>query len=104
MPTAAISPSDWEKFILPVVEEHTVPSIVFYHIQKTEKDVLIHVRTVLNGFEICTTVLWNEIRPRYQDSEVAINDTGEMPTTLPDSLFERFNHDFMNGRGIPEVR
>ena len=102
-PKATIKRSDWEKFILPVLQNPDISSVIFYRIDRLPSDAIIHIRTFLNGFEICTNVVWSEVRSKYEDASVTLNDTGEMPSALPESLFERFDHDFMNGRGIPET-
>lgn len=102
-PRTKIKRTDWEKYILPVIENPDVASVIFYRIEHLPNDVLIHVRTFIAGFEITTTVVWSDVRDKYKDDSVSLNDTGEMPSTLPDTLFERFNHDFMNARGIPEA-
>jgi len=102
MAEVEIAPKEWRTYILPVLEEQTIPSIIFYSVDRTKTDFLINVRTVLNGFHIHTQVSWNKVREEYTEAPVEINETGEMPDTLPESTFERFRHDFMNGRGIKE--
>ena len=106
-PKAEILFKDWEKYFLPVLQEHTIPSSIFYCWRDTldfssgTQGKVLNIRTHMNGFEVCTYVSEETIIEMYKDKETAVDL--EAPREITgNELMDKFNHDYMDGRGIPE--
>ena len=97
-----ISFENWEKFVLPVLQEKTVPSIILYK-DTRRYDGMIRLETQINGFYLYTTVAWEKIVKHYQGKEDEISLEGPPPEISPEDMLNKFNQDYMDGRGIPEL-
>jgi len=98
--TARITLETWAKFIVPAIEDNHNNTIIFY---KTLKDLeLIRIRTYISGFEVMSFVSFQKLRELYEDKELEVG-IEQPPETSESDLMNKFNQDYLNARGIPEL-
>lgn len=98
LPQARIKFSDYEKYILPWLTKQEVGSIIFYKVE----DAHIRIRTFMDGFVISTRIPIETIQEMYRNKETEVGM--ESPPEISESeLLNKFNQDFMDSRGIPEL-
>ena|SRR3989304_267254 len=99
-PQAVIKFEHWKKYIVPILETPSISSVVFYYLDLEQKKV--RLRTSINGFVIIAWVNWQEIVEFYKDKEVEVSMDNEIPDISTSPLLNKFNADFLDGRGMPE--
>ena len=99
MPEALISFEDWKRYILPVLQEQSIPSIIFFKDRRKEFGI-VELRTFLNGFDIKSSVEWSGIIEYYAEKETQVSLEGPPPEISGEEVFNKFNQDFMDSRGI----
>jgi len=98
LPQTKIRFSDWKKFILPWLIKQSVPSLILYRIE----DSIIRIRTFMDGFLIMTTISMAEVIEIYREKETEVGLTTP-PEISESDILNKFNQDFMDSRGIPEL-
>jgi hypothetical protein len=89
---------DYEKYILPVLKNQTISSVIFYYVGQSR----IRIKTFMNGFVITTFVEKQFIVDTYKNQEIEISIT-PLPEMSESDLLNKFNQDYMDARGIPEL-
>lgn len=98
IPQTTISFKDWEKFILPVLKDRQVSSMILYKIECG----VVRIRTHMDGFVVVTRISIGDVREMYKDQNVEVGM--EAPPEISESdLLNKLNQDFMDSRGIPEL-
>lgn len=97
-PQTTISFENWEKFILPFLQKQTVGSMILYKMEQEQ----MRLRTFMDGFVIVTFIAISKIKELYADAPTNIG-LEPPPDTSGSELLNKFNQDYMDGRGIPEL-
>lgn len=98
LPQAKIKFSDYEKFILPWLVKQSTPSLILYKIEEHK----LRIRTFMDGFIIVTCIPCSDITKMYQEKETEVG-LNAPPDISKSDILNKFNQDYMDGRGIPEL-
>jgi hypothetical protein len=98
LPQARIKFSDYEKFILPWLIKKEVSSLILYKVGEYD----LTIRTFMDGFLLMTDIKKSELFEMYRNKETEVGL--EAPPEISESeILNKFNQDFMDSRGIPEL-
>lgn len=92
---------DYEKFILPSLRNKELGSVIFYRPSILSVFITAHIE----GFIIVTEVPNSFIIEKYKDKLIP-DELGAISNTIDEDhkILSLFNADYMDGRGILEVR
>lgn len=95
---AIISFSNYEKYILPILKERSIPTIVLYKVEGDN----IRIKSYLNGFALGTSISKPEAQQLLGNSGIKVG-LEPIQRMSGDDFLDKFNAEFMDGRGIPEL-
>jgi len=96
-PQVNIEFSNWEKYVVPVIKDARQNTIILYSVE----DNVLKFRTFINGFLMESKLTFEELIKLYDGREIEVGIT-QPPDRSPSDLINKFNQDYLDGRGIPE--